>query len=199
MKHLQTNPIDYKLLADARAFYDRHGFTYLEVPWMVDKKYSNITTPKGKAFTVPVGQHLVGSGEQAFLQLALTKKIYPNIRFQTITPCFRKDVPDETHSEHFMKLELFEYFENPVDVKLGINLEREYFVKQSFELFKALKNIDSQLEIRYTDYTTGTCADIELNGIEIGSYGIRCYKNITWIYATGLALPRFSYANNITN
>ena len=36
--------------------------------------------------------------------------------------------------------------------------------------------------------------DIELNGIEIGSYGYRSYKDFHWIYGTALAEPRFSLA-----
>ena len=38
--------------------------------------------------------------------------------------------------------------------------------------------------------------DIEVDGVEVGSYGIREYKCgdkiYTWVYGTGVALPRFS-------
>lgn len=36
--------------------------------------------------------------------------------------------------------------------------------------------------------------DGELNGIEIGSYGYRSYRELHWIYGTGLAEPRFTLA-----
>jgi hypothetical protein len=41
--------------------------------------------------------------------------------------------------------------------------------------------------------------DIELNGIEIGSYGWRQNQDIIWAYGTGLAEPRFSIANQSTS
>jgi hypothetical protein len=36
--------------------------------------------------------------------------------------------------------------------------------------------------------------DIEINGIEVGSYGIRSVDDVQYIYGTGLALPRYSTA-----
>ena len=39
--------------------------------------------------------------------------------------------------------------------------------------------------------------DIVLNGIEVGSYGIRQHENLRWIYGTGIAEPRFSTALKI--
>jgi hypothetical protein len=41
--------------------------------------------------------------------------------------------------------------------------------------------------------------DIELNSIEIGSYGWRQHRDIIWAYGTGLAEPRFSIANQSTS
>jgi hypothetical protein len=35
-------------------------------------------------------------------------------------------------------------------------------------------------------------SDLTIDGIEIGSYGVRNHKNIIWVYGTGLAEPRFS-------
>jgi hypothetical protein len=40
--------------------------------------------------------------------------------------------------------------------------------------------------------TTSDGYDIEYNGVEIGSYGIRKTSFLEWIYGTGLAEPRFS-------
>ena len=36
--------------------------------------------------------------------------------------------------------------------------------------------------------------DLELNRIEIGSYGVRRTPECAWVYATGLAEPRFTQA-----
>jgi hypothetical protein len=38
--------------------------------------------------------------------------------------------------------------------------------------------------------------DIECNGVELGSYGVRHFENIDWIYGTGLAEPRLSTVMN---
>ena len=39
--------------------------------------------------------------------------------------------------------------------------------------------------------------DLEYNGIEIGSYGIRSCEYLKWIYATGLAEPRMTIIKGI--
>ena len=41
--------------------------------------------------------------------------------------------------------------------------------------------------------------DLEYNGIELGSYGIRSCEYLDWIYATGLAEPRMSMVKNMLN
>ena len=40
--------------------------------------------------------------------------------------------------------------------------------------------------------TSDLSYDLIYDNIELGSYGIRTYKNLKWIYATGIAEPRFS-------
>jgi len=41
--------------------------------------------------------------------------------------------------------------------------------------------------------------DLEYDGIEIGSYGIRSCEYLKWIYGTGIAEPRLTMINNIKN
>lgn len=190
MISLQNSNIDYNLLATAKEFYNKRGFTYIEVPYMVEQKYSNITAPINKSFGIRVGKRLVGSAEQGFLQLAFHKEIAPYVRFQSITPCFRKDKVDESHSQWFMKLELFYYGLNPIDPIFDLEMEKNYFIESALALFSSLtKNNVSTISTK-----DGT--DIELEGTEIGSYGVRCHENVTWVYGTGIALPRFTYADN---
>ena len=38
--------------------------------------------------------------------------------------------------------------------------------------------------------------DLMINGIEVGSYGLRMGNGYEWVYGTGLAEPRFSVAIN---
>ena len=40
--------------------------------------------------------------------------------------------------------------------------------------------------------------DIEWKGYELGSYGIRSCEFLDWIYATGVAEPRFSSLINLS-
>ena len=47
----------------------------------------------------------MASGEQSFLYLYL-KNFLPKGKYQTVTPCFREEVFDETHTKYFMKNEL---------------------------------------------------------------------------------------------
>jgi hypothetical protein len=49
---------------------------------------------------------------------------------------------------------------------------------------------------RATSVKTDVGYDLEINGIEVGSYGRREVGDFTWVYGTGLALPRFSQALN---
>lgn len=74
------------------------------------------------------------------------------------------------------------------------------------ELIKTDKVTKSELEkivemcnkffSKYLDSTeiiqTSEGFDIESNGHELGSYGIRECEFLSWIYATGVAEPRFS-------
>lgn len=36
--------------------------------------------------------------------------------------------------------------------------------------------------------------DLLINGVEVGSYGIRTLGGFSWIYGTGVALPRYTQA-----
>lgn len=190
---LEDSFIDFRLLAKTQEYYDLRGFCPTQVPWIVDVPISMITTPK-KSAAFSAGskppQHLVGSAEQGFLQLALANKLAPATRFQATTPCFRRDVVDASHSRYFMKLELFIYFNSPIDVIYSVDAEYEYMSRHAMGYFEKLTNLNIPKWNRLGD----EMCDIEINDIEVGSYGIRSYKNITWVYGTGIALPRFNYA-----
>jgi hypothetical protein len=63
-------------------------------------------------------------------------------------------------------------------------------LKASKEFMEILGNC--KLEER----STSEGIDLYLNGIEVGSYGIRKHNSYQWVYGTGLALPRFDKALN---
>ncbi len=174
------NPINWNNLAQALNNYTQHqGFTYLETPWLVAEETTRITFPEGTTkFSTPVGD-LVGSGEQSFLEIRDT--LAPG-RYCTITPCFREEEIDDWHQHYFMKLEL---------IKVGdVTQETLWEMIQSAK--RVLETIAQRSDFDVIETEVGY--DIELNGIELGSYGIRSYDDFTWVYGTGLAEPRFSKA-----
>lgn len=166
--------IDYNLLAEAKDFYVHKGFEYIEVPWRVSLEAIRSTHPDISVFD------LIGSGEQGFVQLMLNGEL-PKGKYCTITPCFRYEpVFDGIHLPYFMKLELIDIFPDS-----GI-----------WEPLLAAKEFMGRYSnLNLTKPSTGV--DININNIEVGSYGRREYGDLRWVYGTGLAEPRFSYALNI--
>jgi len=177
--------IDYARLDRSLQFYESKGFNRIELPWTVTKSISGITKPPGKTDWEILGKDkvLVASGEQGFLYLYL-KGFLPKGRFMGITPCFREEPFDQTHSKYFIKNELI--ITDEVNTKTlvdVINVCKEFY--------------ESELETSVDLVKTEFGFDLEVNGIEIGSYGIRSCEYLDWIYATGLAEPRFSIIKNI--
>lgn len=178
--------IDWMRLARAVEFYRQKGYRYIEAPWAVSAETSAITCPSPK-FTAEVAGlgSLVGSAEQSFLQLQ--QEGLPEGYYMAVTPCFRLgDYEDDLHFPYFMKLELY------------LNIQEEgarviafmKMLQEAGELFRELGATKDNLQARPTEEGV----DIELNGIEIGSYGLRESANLKWVYGTGLALPRFTQA-----
>lgn len=171
--------IDYKLLGESIDFYEKEGFARIESPWTVAEYIDTITNPlpDKKLQLKHNNKVLVGSGEQSFLYLYL-KGFLPKGRFQTVTPCFRYNEFDETHSKYFMKNELIQT-EDVSDYSLkSLTLTALLFFQ--FYIPQAELN------------TTEEGFDISINGIELGSYGIRSTSFLKWIYGTGCAEPRLS-------
>ena len=177
--------IDYEAIGRSITHYELNRFKRIESPWYVPKSIVNITLPSFcKAVELNTGECLVGSAEQSFLSLYLNGNL-PKGRFQSITPCFRDDDIDWLHQKYFIKNELIDTedtSENGLAKILDICLR---FFKSEFKN-NVPKIVKKQNEGIYPSY------DIEYDGIELGSYGIRSCNFLTWIYATGLAEPRLS-------
>jgi hypothetical protein len=186
--------IDYGLISNAIDYYDSQGFLRIETPWLVSKDIADLTKPldsstyivqkdvetKQKAF--------VASGEQSFLYL-INKGHMPNSgRYQTVTPCLRDDAWDTTHMKNFVKLELIEY---NTDANIDDDARVKRMVDQAMGFFS--KHVDKKLLTVVKIITKDAVSyDINLNDIEIGSYGYRKCLFCNWIYGTGIAEPRFS-------
>lgn len=176
--------IDYSRLSRSLSFFEKNGIIRIELPWTVTKAVSEITKPDGKSEWEITGKSkvLVASGEQSFLYLYL-KGFLPKGRFMGITPCFRDEVFDVTHTKYFMKNEII--ITDKVDEENLLWLVRT--CKKFFE-------IELKREVKIVKTDEGY--DLEVDGIEIGSYGIRSCEYLDWIYGTALAEPRMSLICN---
>ncbi len=174
--YLEPENIDYAKLADALTYYQAHGYPYMEVPWVVSREAELVTLPTDREATSVHYGELVGSGEQSFIELMMRGKKLSQAC--CITPCFRDEKTfDRLHHAYFMKLEL-------IDCAASLkNLDRMMQTAQEF--FS-----------RYTDVlvikTSKHSYDIidKKHGIELGSYGFRSFNKMTFLYGTGIALPR---------
>ena len=172
--------INYQNIQDSIEYYEKNRFTRIESPWSVSEKVNNITAPTDGRINFQLKHNnkcLVASGEQSFLYLYL-KDFIPKGQFQTTTPCFRFESFDFLHTKYFLKNELIK-----TDVVNEFELEKIVDICLKFY----------QEYIPLADVVkTDVGFDIEINGIELGSYGIRDCDFLTWIYATGCAEPRLS-------
>lgn len=184
-------------LANALDFYQRKGYELIEVPWMVPYEAIQVTLPKNKkSFSVAAAYdyhgELVGSAEQSFIYLMMEGRLKPGQRYVAMTPCFRDDKEDATHQRWFYKVELFTGY--MPEHKIAINTLRdhiEFFTTDAEEYFNKCLDIEDYLEVRSVP---GCSMDIEINGIEVGSYGYRTHEGYAWVYGTGCAEPRLTYA-----
>lgn len=173
--------INYKLLDDSLIHYENKGFKRIEAPWTVSQYVDNITRPEDR---VPFelkhnDKRLVASGEQSFLYLYL-KEFLPLGQFQTITPCYRYESFDYLHTKYFMKNELIK-----TDIVNEVELDRMIVTALDF-FYRFFPKLDLDT------IKTKEGFDITVNGIELGSYGIRECEYLKWIYGTGCAEPRTS-------
>jgi len=178
--------INWQYLYRSIPVYESNGFKYIEVPWIVPATTTKITFPQGNTeFKTPVGD-LVGSAEQSFLYLISQGKL-PRGRYCSITPCFRsEDHIDNLRRNWFMKLELIDTLNVSVSNLVEITEICCSWMRSLLGDHPTIVQTDTEM------------FDIEYHGIEIGSYGIRNYPNFApWIYATGLAEPRFSQAKGL--
>ena len=195
--------IDYQNISDSIEHYEKMGYHRIEVPWTVTKSISDITKPKlaGPDFEL-IGKNkvLVASGEQSFLYLYL-KGFLPKGKFQAVTPCFREEIFDQTHSKYFLKNELI-ITDNVNEDELSklVHCAFKFFMTRFKEDIE--KNPLGTLNIKeYKSENNESCYDIEYvhkgKFIELGSYGIRRCEYLTWIYGTGCAEPRLSYCQKL--
>lgn len=183
-------------------FFADCGYSYVDTPWIVPSQdYLETVADAERGYEVKKGQWLVGSAEQGFL--ASWEDLEPDSFYMSFSPCFRPvdKGRSEIHFPYFYKLEL--HFFSPEDslceeavIKMRddaldfMNQLREGFEDDSDTAgwHPDLPKITYDHEIVVVETDQGT--DIEIDGVELGSYGVRQRKGIYWAYGTGFALPR---------
>lgn len=173
-------------LAAALAHYQRCGYVYVECPWFVDPEYLLTTCSPEQVVTTTVGS-LVGSAEQAFISLDHQGKLRRG-RYVGYTPCFRNEGHEtDTHRFGFNKIELYQT-DDVSDAALQVMIDK---VRACFYGIWPHANCGEDV---VETIPTNEGFDLMIGGIEVGSYGRREWKNLTWLYGTGLAEPRFGIA-----
>lgn len=172
--------LNFRLIGAAQEFYENAGYKPIAVPWVIDEDYVAETKPEGVEFYSTLGGVLVTSAEQSFIQMLDRGWDEPG-SYQATTPCFRDEDHDNLHSPYFMKTELFDN-ENVTVARL------HEMIGTALTFFNSMSPGLAKME----DMGDGTFDIVGVKtGLELGSYGIRERKNFSWIYGTGIALPRF--------
>lgn len=177
--------INWKRLVDALEFYKANGFTEIPVDWHVPGASHDITcSAPDRMFHLKHYGVLVGSAEQAFIDMQLNGRL-PQGRFVALTPCFRDEGAgrDELHALYFMKVEIYSTLPDTIDDG------------ELHELcLRARDFMETRTRLPVQSVLTEEGIDLEINGIEVGSYSRRSFGGISWACGTGLAEPRFSMA-----
>lgn len=176
--------VDWGRLGRAMAFYAARGYVAVDVPWWVPEDVTATTcTDRGRVMSVPGSGDLVGSAEQSFLAMERQGALGRG-RFVACTPCFRREpIVDRTHLLSFMKVELYR---NDAATPAALNetiSDAEAFMLSELGVAGSLVRVP-----------TPEGWDLEIDGIEVGSYGVRTFAGCSWTFGTGLAEPRFSTA-----
>lgn len=190
MTILQHKLIDYRILAKACEYYEGLGFQQVEVPWIVHEIYMLFTSPfanVGYAMGLKGDDnaYLVCSAEQGFIRQALLDELKRRKLFYAVSPCFRDEEHDETHSKYFMKLELFTLNTEKRCIELS---------KQFAEMARLFYTFECDIpDVKIVETDIGF--DVMARDLELGSYGVRHIMGGEWCaYGTGVALPRVSLA-----
>lgn len=185
--------IDYNLISETLTYYRNFGFKQVEVPWLVTNNVDRITKPDDVLSYVVSNKNknLIASGEQGFLYNDI-KGFLPPGDYITFTPCFRNETHDVTHLKTFFKGELYINDACRVNqselLSLVKNAEANFFALIRENVGEDSEFDTDKLQVIKTDIGY----DIEYDGLELGSYGIRIHEHLKWIYGTAIAEPRLS-------
>lgn len=179
---MDIGEVDWKRLAAALDWYEAAGFRKVSLPWHARQDVIDVTCPSpDRCYRLQGVGTLVGSAEQSFMQ-AQFDGLLSKGRWVSLTPCFRHEpVFDVLHHPYFMKVELYsnEGGHDGLDVELA-GIARRFMETQGAHGIETVRT-----DVGY---------DLEIGGIEVGSYSTREHAGHVWTCGTGLAEPRFSQA-----
>ncbi len=177
--------INGELLYRAQDYYESASFQPTATPWLVSEEaYCATCPPEATRWSSPLGLYHVASAEQGFIQMMLDGNI-PCKQLQATSPCFRHESYDNLHKPYFYKLELY---------------SPEATEKEMWRVIKLAAGLFETLGVSCCLEQTGESAwDLvdDRQFIELGSYGLRKFQHHEWVYATGIALPRFDIVKQI--
>ena len=178
------NSINYWLLGSALNHYQSIGYSYVEAPWRVPVKIANLTcSDASKHETSSTGLILAGSAEQGLINMSYHALLPHDTPLVACGPCFRLNEPDtQYHQDHFMKVELGYWCENT---------SHESVMEKMIRDAQAFMQNYSMSPVEIIETPEGF--DLEIMGVEVGSYGYR--PELKWVFGTGIALPRFNMVN----
>lgn len=181
--------INAKLIYMAMDFYQDLGYELISVPYIVDKDIVDFTIPNDRnAHNHGNFGYYVGSAEQSIYQIIRNGGDLPK-KCLAITPCCRDEsILDESHQEVFLKIELISF-------DLGYS---HISIMNDVLKFIHYNGLDNGHELTTVIQDDNMSYDINMNGVEIGSYGYRWFDDILVSYGTGLALPRFEYSLSVS-
>lgn len=178
-------------MARSLHYWQVRGWAHVSLPWLAPERYTACTRPLD-APDDPTTTHgnLLASGEQSFLMLEDQGRLPDGDRFIGWTPCFRHEpVFDSTHHFYFLKAELYQRTtEELMTAHLNEMVEH---ARVWMDLEAALTGQSGRAAIVQTGFLQ---FDIEVAGMEVGSYGVRAANGRLYVYGTACAEPRLSTA-----
>jgi hypothetical protein len=173
----------------------QHAFQVVPLPWMAPESAMAHTRPlfgpgPGLEPATDVGA-LVASAEQAFMWLQAQGLLAHEAQgYIGWTPCFRNEQHyDAYHHHYFLKAELFETAGDAPHQQLRRMVDR---VKAAWQ---QLARQEGGPRHHREEVSTGTDSlDLYVQGVELGSYGVRprLAHEGHYLYGTALAEPRWS-------
>ncbi|KWA84196.1 hypothetical protein WL29_22815 [Burkholderia ubonensis] len=185
------------LLHLALQWWQLRGFQYVDLPWMVPTNYADAHRPDFCRDVPTLHGSFVGSGEQSFLMLHEEDRLPAGAPgYIGWTPCLRDEVLDETHQHGFMKAEWFVPL-TEADISQWRRLVLDLMGAQE-SMFRAVAlagiGVPRVGMLFVYEQSGPEQIDLVLNGLEVGSYGLRRFNGRPYLYGTALALPRFTQA-----